>query len=313
MKRVAQTGRGAAALPLVRRLRRRRARAPLFAWLMVLPAVAVLLAVTIYPLIYSLRASFYRIELTFSTQWAWVGFDNYVRALTDDPRFWPAMYRSVQLVFFGVLIELVLGLGLALLLNRIARGRSVVTALLLIPVMMAPVVVATQGVVIFNVQFGPLNYLLSKLGIEGPIWLGDRAIALKTILLADVWQWTPFVAVIMLAGLQSLPSDLYEAAEVDGANAWQQFRSFTLPLLQPLIIVTVLLRAMDIFKVFDYVYVLTGGGPGDSTEVISFYTYLQGLQFFSFGYAAALSYLQLILVSVFAAVLVRRMRRGLAT
>lgn len=308
-----QEGAVGVAAVAARRPPRRFRRLPLFAWLMVLPAVVVLLAVTVYPLIYSVRASFYRIELTFSTDWHWVGLHNYVRALTDDPRFWPAMYRSVWLVVFGVVIELVLGLGLALLLNRVERGRNVVTALLLIPVMMAPVVVATQGVVIFNVQFGPLNYLLSKIGIHGPIWLGDPAVALKSILLADVWQWTPFVAVIMLAGLQSLPRDLYEAAEVDGASRLQQFRHFTLVLLQPLIIVTVLLRAMDIFKVFDYVFVLTGGGPGDSTEVIGFYTYLQGLQFFSFGYAAALSYLQVIVVSIFAAVLVRRMRKGLAT
>ena len=301
------------ALALARRTRFRRRRVPLFAWLMVFPAIAVLLVVTVYPLIYSLRASLYRIELTFSTRWAWVGLDNYWHALSADPRFWPAMARSLQLVGAGVAAELVLGLGLGLVLNGIGRGRNVVTAFLLIPVMMAPVVVATQGVVIFNVQFGPLNYLLSKIGVHGPIWLGDRAVALKTILLADVWQWTPFVAVIMLAGLQSLPQDVYEAARVDGASRWRIFRELTLVLLQPLIILTVLLRAMDIFKVFDYVYVLTGGGPGDATEVLGFYTYLQGLQFFSFGYAAALSYLQLIVVSVFATILVRRMRKGFGT
>lgn len=279
---------------------------------MVLPAVLVLLAVTVYPLIYSLRLSFYRLELTFSPLEQWVGLDNYRRALFDDPRFWPAMYRSLLLVVFGVLIELVLGLGLAVLLNRVGRGRSVVTGLLLIPIMMAPVVVATQGVVIFNVQYGPLNYLLEQIGVGGPIWLGDSDVALKTILLADVWQWTPFVAIIMAAGLRSLPVDVFEAAEVDGAHRLQTFRTLTLPLLQPLIIVTVLLRAMDIFKVFDTVYVLTGGGPGDATETASFYTYLQGLRFFSFGYAAAISYLQLIVVSVVATILIRRMRRGLA-
>jgi multiple sugar transport system permease protein len=292
---------------------RRRRRAPLFAWLMVLPAVVVLVGVTIVPLIYSLRASFYRIELTFSNTWSWAGLDNYRRALFDDPRFWPAMYRSAWLVFFGVLIELVLGVGLALLLNRLTRGRHVVTALLLIPVMMAPVVVATQGVVIFNHQFGPLTYLLESVGLDSPVWLGDRGVALDTILLTDVWQWTPFVAVIMAAGLAGLPKDVYEAAAADGANAWQTFLHFTLPLLQPLIIVTVLLRAMDIFKVFDTVFVLTHGGPGDATETVSFYTYLQGLQFFSFGYAAAISYLQLIAISIVATILIRRMRKGLAS
>src|SRR5712691_4418866 len=300
-------GKGAAALTA----RLPRTRAPLFAWLMILPAVAVLLAVTVYPLVYSLRESFYRIELTFSPTPQWVGLKNYVDALTNDPRFWPAMGRSLYLVVLGVLIELALGFGLAVVLNRLGRPRTLVTALLLVPVMIAPVAVAIEGVVIFNNSWGPLNYLLSKIGISGPVWLGDRHVALNTILLADVWQWTPFVAIILAAGLRTLPEEQYEAAAVDGANRWQLFRTMTLPLLQPLIIITVLIRAMDIFKTFDTIYVMTGGGPGSATETASFYTYLQGLRFFSFGYAAAISYIQLILITIVATVLVRRMRKGL--
>jgi multiple sugar transport system permease protein len=293
------------------RTRSGRARAPLFAWLMVLPAVAVLLAVTVYPLVYSLRESFYRIELTFSPVPTYVGLDNYVHAIRHDPRFWHALGRSAYLVVLGVGIELVLGIGLALLISRLGRLRTLVTALLLVPVMIAPVAVAIEGIVIFNHSWGPLNYLLQEAGTHGPIWLGDRSVALYTILLADVWQWTPFVAIIMSAGLRTLPTDIYEAAEVDGAGRFQLFWTMTLPLLQPLIIVTVLIRAMDIFKTFDTVYVMTGGGPGDATETASFYTYLQGLRFFSFGYAAAVSYIQLAIVSVAATLLVRRMRRGL--
>jgi multiple sugar transport system permease protein len=292
-------------------LRLPRRQAPLFAWLMVLPAVLVLLAVTVYPLIYSFRESLYRIELTFSPVPHWVGIQNYVDALTKDPRFWPAMGRSFYLVGFGVLIELLLGFGLALLLNRLGRARTVVTALLLVPVMIAPVAVAIEGVVMFNASWGPLNYVLSLIGLNGPIWLGDRSVALKTILLADIWQWTPFVAIILAAGLRTLSDETYEAAAVDGAGRWQLFRTMTLPLLQPLIIVTVLIRAMDIFKTFDTIYVMTGGGPGSATETASFYTYLQGLRFFSFGYAAAISYIQLIVITVVATILVRRMRKGL--
>jgi multiple sugar transport system permease protein len=300
------------AMSLRNRLQRPRPRrAPLFAWLMVLPTVAVLLAVTVYPLVYSLRESFYRLELTFSPVATWVGFDNYVHAIRHDPRFWHALGRSFYLVVLGVGIELVLGLGLALLISRLGRLRSLVTALLLVPVMIAPVAVATEGIVVFNNSWGPLNYLLDQAGAHGPVWLGDRSVALYTILLADVWQWTPFVAIIMAAGLRTLPEDVYEAARVDGASRWGLFRTMTLPLLQPLIIVTVLLRAMDIFKTFDTVYVMTGGGPGDATETASFYTYLQGLRFFSFGYAAAVSYIQLAIISVVATLLVRRMRKGL--
>jgi multiple sugar transport system permease protein len=300
------------AMSLRNRLQRPRPRrAPLFALLMVLPTVAVLLAVTVYPLVYSLRESFYRLELTFSPVATWVGFDNYVHAIRHDPRFWHALGRSFYLVVLGVGIELVLGLGLALLISRLGRLRSLVTALLLVPVMIAPVAVATEGIVVFNNSWGPLNYLLDQAGAHGPVWLGDRSVALYTILLADVWQWTPFVAIIMAAGLRTLPEDVYEAARVDGASRWGLFRTMTLPLLQPLIIVTVLLRAMDIFKTFDTVYVMTGGGPGDATETASFYTYLQGLRFFSFGYAAAVSYIQLAIISVVATLLVRRMRKGL--
>jgi multiple sugar transport system permease protein len=297
----------------LRRFRARR-RIPLFGYLMALPAIAVLLAVTIYPLVYSLRKSFYRIELTFSPVPEYIGFKNYVNAITDDPRFWHAMERSLYLVGVGVAVELVLGLALAHVLNRIGRGRNVVTALLLVPAMIAPVAVAIEGVVIFNDRWGPLNYVLKEGGVShAPAWLADRTYALNTILIADIWQWTPFVAVIMLAGLRSLPGDVYEAAAVDGASRWQLFRTLTLPLLQPLIIVTVLIRAMDVFKTFDTVYVMTGGGPGDATETASFYTFLQGLRFFSFGYAAAISYIQLIIISIVATILVRRMRKGLAT
>jgi multiple sugar transport system permease protein len=306
------TATGGAAHLLARLPRPRRSTAPLFAWLMVLPAVAVLLAVTVYPLIYSLRESFYRIELSFSSVQHWVGLQNYVNAFTNDPRFWPAMGRSFYLVGLGVAIELILGLGLALVLNRLGRARTLVTALLLVPVMIAPVAVAIEGVVIFNHSWGPLNYLLSRVGIDGPVWLGDRSVALDSILLADVWQWTPFVAIILAAGLRTLPEEQYEAAAVDGASRWQLLRTMTLPLLQPLIIVTVLIRAMDIFKTFDTIYVMTAGGPGSATETASFYTYLQGLQFFSFGYAAAISYIQLIVITVVATILVRRMRKGLA-
>ena len=303
---------GATAPGLLARLPRpHRSTKPLFAWLMVLPAVAVLLAITVYPLIYSLRESFYRVELSFSPIPHWIGLQNYIDAFTHDPRYWPAMGRSFYLVGFGVLIELVLGFGLALVLNRLGRTRTLVTALLLVPVMIAPVAVAIEGVVIFNNSWGPLNYLLSQIGISGPVWLGDRSVALNSILLADVWQWTPFVAIILAAGLRTLPEEQYEAAAVDGATRWQLFRTMTLPLLQPLIIVTVLIRAMDIFKTFDTIYVMTGGGPGSATETASFYTYLQGLQFFSFGYAAAISYIQLIVITIVATLLVRRMRKGL--
>ncbi|MCC5947916.1 MAG: sugar ABC transporter permease [Nitriliruptoraceae bacterium] len=285
---------------------------PAFAWWMVLPAALILFAITLYPLIYSLRISFFRYDLTAGVEPVFIGFENYRRLLFDDARFWGSLWRTLYLVVAGIGIQLVLGTFLASLLARLQRYRALITALVLVPVMMAPVVVAVQGMVVYNAQYGPLNYLLNRMGLPGLVWLGDRSIALQTILLTDVWQWTPFVAIILAAGMSSLPADLYEAAEVDGANRWQMFRRITLPLLQPLIIVVVLLRLMDIFKMFDYVYVLTRGGPGSATETLSYYNYLQGLQFFSFGYAAAMSFVQIIILSVVAALLVRRIRGGFA-
>lgn len=295
-----------------RQRRRRRTRKPAFAWLMVMPAALILLAITIYPLLFSLRISFYRYDLTAGAGPVFIGLENYARLLFDDSRFWAALGRTAYLVVAGIAIQLVLGLGLAALLTRLRRGRAIITALMLIPVMMAPVVVATQGMVVYNAQYGPLNYLLNRVGLPGLVWLGDRPIALQTILLTDVWQWTPFVALIMAAGMAALPANVYEVAAVDGASAWQMFRHLTLPLLQPLIIIVVLLRLMDIFKMFDYVYVLTRGGPGSATETLSYYNYLQGLQFFSFGYAAAMSFAQIIVISVVAIFLVRRIRKGFA-
>lgn len=279
---------------------------------MVLPAALTLFAITVYPLIFSLRLSFFRFDLTAGADPVFTGLDNYARLLFRDPRFWGSLSKTTYLVVAGIVIQLTLGLGLAVLLSRLRRARSLVTALMLVPVMMAPVVVATQGMVVYNAQYGPLNYLLNRMSVPGLVWLGDRGVALQTILLTDVWQWTPFVAIIMVAGMAALPPELYEAAEVDGASVWQIFRRITLPLLQPLIIIVVLLRLMDIFKMFDYVYVLTRGGPGSATETLSYYNYLQGLQFFSFGYAAAMSFAQIIILSVVAMFLVRRIRKGFA-
>lgn len=291
---------------------RARARKPAFAWLLVLPAALTLLAITVYPLIFSLRLSFFRFDLTAGVDPVFIGLENYARLLFRDPRFWASLSKTAYLVVAGITVQVSLGLGLAALLSRLRRARAVVTALMLVPVMMAPVVVATQGMVIYNAQYGPLNYLLNRVSLPGLVWLGDRGVALQTILLTDVWQWTPFVAIIMAAGMAALPAELYEAAAVDGASGWQIFRRVTLPLLQPLIIIVVLLRLMDIFKMFDYVFVLTRGGPGSATETLSYYNYLQGLQFFSFGYAAAMSFAQIIILSVVAMILVRRIRKGLA-
>jgi len=213
-------------------------------------------------------------------------------------------------------LQLIIGTVLALLLNRLGRARTWLVSLFLIPVMIAPVVAGFQFRMIYNDQFGPLNYIIQVLSrghLRGYAWIADPSVALFSIMLTDVWQWTPFMLLIMLAGLQSVPVEFYEAAEVDGASGWQMFWRITLPLLLPVIIIGILVRFMDTFKLFDVVYQLTGGGPGSVTETIAFYTYLQGFKFFSLGYTAAMAFIQLVVITIVAQVFLgyqKRQRAG---
>ncbi len=269
--------------------------------LFVLPAVALLLSITIFPLLMDVWLMFQSWELATSFPSQFVGLQNFVTILTQDGRFWNAMENTGILVVLGVGIQVVLGVGLALLLNQMGRTRSFLVSLFLIPVMISPVVAGFQFRMIYNDQNGPLNYLLQLAThglVRGYAWIADPAVALYSIMMTDIWEWTPFMILIVLAGLQAIPVELKEAAEVDGANAWQTFWGITLPLLLPVIVIGILIRLMDAFKLFDIVYQLTGGGPGSVTETIAFYTYLQGFKFFSLGYTAAMSVIQLIVIIV---------------
>jgi multiple sugar transport system permease protein len=290
-------------------LRLRRRRVPM---LFVLPAVLTLLAITVFPLIYELRLAFMSWELTTSEPARFVGLVNFGAILFHDTRFWSSLRVTLSLIVFGVALQLAIGTGLALLLNRLRRGRTLLVSLFLIPVLIAPVVAGFQFRMIYHDQFGPLNYLIELVTggrWRGFAWIADPKIALLAIMMTDIWQWTPFLLLIVLAGLQSISPELYEAAEVDGASAGQTFRRVTLPLLVPVIVIGVLIRAMDSFKLFDIIYLVTGGGPGNITETISFYTYLQGFKFFSLGYTAAMAFLQLIVITVIAQFFVNFQKR----
>ena len=281
--------------------------------LFVLPAALTLLAITIFPLIYELRLVFMSWELTTNAAPEFVGLQNLITVLFKDERFCTSMRVTATLIVLGVTIQLTLGTGLALLLNRLGRWRTGLVSLFLIPVMIAPVVAGFQFRMIYHDQFGPLNYLIEQVTFgrwHGLAWIANPKVALFSILMTDVWQWTPFLMLIVLAGLQSVPQELYEAAEVDGASPWQTFWRITLPLLLPVIIIGILIRAMDSFKLFDIIYLVTGGGPGNVTETISFYTYLQGFKFFSLGYTAAMAFIQLIVITVIAQIFLRFQKRG---
>jgi ABC-type sugar transport system permease subunit len=262
-----------------------------FAWTLVAPALALICAVALFPLGWTMWESLHQHDLRMP--WLghpFVGAANYV-AIVHDARFWGALGHTVFFAVVTIALELTLGLALALAMNRTFRGRGVVRAAVLLPWAIPTVVAALLARFMFESPWGVIDTLLVRLHITSApvVWLAGAHSAWVPLILADVWKTTPFVALLLLAGLQNIDRELYEAAAIDGASAWWQLRRITLPLLTPAIVVALVFRTLDAFRVFDLVYVLTGGGPGTSTEPISLYTFDTLLQNLEFGYGAALS------------------------
>jgi multiple sugar transport system permease protein len=268
-------------------------KTPLF---MVIPTVAFILAISIYPLLNSLYLTFNQWSLTSGAPPRFVWLKNYLTLILDN-RFWSSL-RTTALFTAGVVsAEMLIGLLLAISASRNTRFRQVCRSVILIPMMVTPVVLGLIWKYMFNSDNGIINYLLHFLGIEGPIWLGEPKPALPAVIIVDIWQWTPFVFLLLISGLGSLPQEVYEAARVDGASQMQIFRYITVPLLMPFMLVALLIRFIDSFKIFDTIFVMTRGGPANATETLSIYTYKVGLNFFNMGYAATLSYIILIIIT----------------
>ncbi len=272
------------------------------------PTIVFILLLTIFPMVYSFYNSLVDVNLlkpylppTF------VGLGNYF-ALLQDARFWNSVFNTLYLTLSTIAIEFFLGLGVASLLNREIVGNRVTRTLILVPFMTTPVVVGLIWRFLYNYDLGIINYFLKILHLPPILWLSDQSIALKSVIIVDVWQWTPLVALILLAGLQSLPVEPYEAAQVDGCSTWQNFRYITLPLLSPAILMVFLIRTMDALKLYDLIYVLTEGGPGISTETISYYLYVIGFKLFYTGKAAAGSYILLIILIIISNLYIRFIR-----
>lgn len=277
-----------------------------------LPAILVLLALVIVPMVWSLYASFTNLDLTIPGQAVQiVGFENYVELLGRD-RFWNATWNTVYYVGVGVTVQFVVGFAAALVMANYTDGwlNSVLFTILLLPMMMAPIVAGYMWRLIFSESFGPLNYLLGLAGLPEPSWLSSSSLALDAILVADIWQWTPFMILILYTGRLAIDEDLYEAARMDGASGWFTFRHVTLPQMRGVIAVALLLRAMDAFKFFDKMYVLTGGGPGTSSELATYYNYVLGIRQFSMGEATAMSWLLLMVAVVLANLFLFMLERG---
>ena len=259
-------------------------------WL-VAPALGTILLVALFPLLWTFWESVHLHDLRMP--WLgrpFIGLSNYAEAL-GEPRFWAALAHTAGFTGISITLELGLGLVLALAMNRATRGRTVVRAAVLVPWAIPTVVSALLWRFIFDDRAGVVNAVLSGIGLtrEPIVWFIHPDLAWVPVIASDVWKTTPFVALLLLAGLQNIDAGLYEAARIDGASPWQQFRHVTLPLLKPAMLVALVFRTLDSFRVFDLVYVLTGGGPGTSTEPIALYTFNSLLQNLRFGYGSALS------------------------
>ncbi len=286
-------------------------RRRLTGWLMTAPTIIVIVALTIFPLLYSLVLSFQKYDLQHLKDKHYIGLSNYSKALHDD-RVWTALENTVVLVFGGITVEFLLGLGLALVLVDELRGKRFILPVLMLPVMMVPVIVALIWRMLWDNQYGAINQMLGwVVGHDvNIIWLAHKNTAMVAILITQVWQWTPFMFLVLLAGLAGVNPDLYEAASLDGASWWNTLRDITLPSLRHVIAVAILFRVLDAFKIFDLIFMLTQGQPGTSTETVSWYIYDRGRKVFDLGYAASLSYLLIIFLTVLATVYVGRVLRG---
>jgi len=271
----------------------------------IFPAIIWVLAFTIFPLIYSLGLSFFRVRLGRPAQF--VGLNNFARIFSDY-KVGNSLKVTLLYVAITVSIQLILGTLIALLFNQEMRGKNIFRALLILPIFCTPVAVGYLGLTIFYEEGGPINSILMSLFNLKIPWLSSRIWAWVAVFLLDIWQWTPFCFLVILAGLQSLPEEIYDAAYVDSSSEWEIFRKITFPMIQPVIMVVLLLRLIESFKIFDVVYSLTGGGPGTATEVYSLYTYRTGMKFFDLGYASALGYLLLAIVIVIINLLFRQIR-----
>jgi len=257
-------------------------------WLFHLPTLITLLMVTMLPFIYVVILSFRAYSFAIPRfHGQFIGLANYVK-LFEDGLFWQSLFITIKFCIVVVLIELMLGIGIATLLNQITSGRRIFSSLIMVPMMLAPVTVGLIWRFLLNAEFGIVSYIIKLLGIHLKSGLlGAKETALFTVMFIDIWEWTPFMALITLAGLQSIPKEPIEAAQIDGATGLQIFRYITLPLLKPLIVIGILLRSIDSFKIFDQIYILTGGGPGSVTEVASMYAYRVNFKNWDMGYGAA--------------------------
>ncbi|TET08716.1 sugar ABC transporter permease [Candidatus Aerophobetes bacterium] len=277
-------------------------------FLFVLPTMGVLFFTTIFPFAYTFGLSFFRWTYQLAGR-PFVGVQNYMQVFFDE-RYLSALRTTLIILSSALSLEFILGFVLALIFVEEFKAKNVILTILVLPIMMLPIVVGFTWKLLFNNQYGPINQILRYfLGEKTHIlWVAKTKTAFLSIIIADVWEWTPFVFLVLLAGLTSLPSEVYESAAIDGASAWAQFKYITLPSMRPIIAIVLLFRGLECFRIFDIVVALTRGAPGTTTETISLYLYRIGFQHFRLGYGAAANIILLIIVVVILGLLVKSLR-----
>ena len=277
--------------------------------LFIAPAFVVIGVILVYPLAYSLWLSFHEWTLRgFRKGVPFVGLQNY-QDLFSNPDFVNSLQVTAIFSILAMAVEFTLGMGLALLLNHDLRGKHFMRAMVLLPMMCTNVVIGLTWRLLLNYEFGLVNYYLGVVGLGPFEWLSKPSVALPAVIIVDVWNTTSFVALLLLAGLQALPEEPFEAARIDGASSWQSFTNLTLPLLRQTILVVLLWRMIDTFRIFDVIYLLTAGGPARATETVSIYVYRYGFQSFNLGNASAASYIMIFIMLAIAGVMSRLMGR----
>ena len=277
-------------------------------WVMLAPAVIVLLVLVAFPTVYMFTVAFQKFNPAQMGANEFIGLDNFARLLTDQ-KFHNALKNTLVFTASAVTLEFLLGLGFALLVDKYLQRLTFIKTILLIPMMLPPIAVALNWRLLLQPRFGVVNDLLGRVfGLEPVLWTAKTGTAMISLIIVDVWEWTPFVFLMVLAGLAGLPREPYEAADMDGANAWHKFRDLTWPFLKPVIAIVVLLRVMDAFRIFDQVFILTRGGPAGATETLSLYLYKIAFQFFDLGYASAMSLFMLVLTIGFSTIFLLRLK-----
>ena len=277
-------------------------------WVMLAPAVIVLVVLVAFPTIFLFTVAFQKFNPAQLGTNEFIGLDNFARLLTDQ-KFHNALKNTLVFTAGAVSLEFCLGLGFALMVDKYLQRLTFIKTILLIPMMLPPIAVALNWRLLFQSRFGVINDVLSRVfGLDPVLWTSKVDTAMISLIIVDVWEWTPFVFLMVLAGLAGLPRAPYEAAELDGASAWQKFRDLTWPFLRPVIAIVVLLRVMDAFRIFDQVFILTRGGPAGATETLSLYLYKIAFQFFDLGYASAMSLFMLVLTIGFSTIILLRLK-----